>query len=161
MQPLATITSIKPAARAGVVQVNGVGLVYKTSGQDVLAVSDVSLEVKPGRFVVLVGPSGCGKSSLLMMMAGLDGVMNRIDPGDPLDKDIYSLSPEELKDVPHMPGSLDESLEALEKDHEFLLRGDVFTRDLLTTWIDYKREREVDAVRLRPVPHEFYLYYDC
>jgi NitT/TauT family transport system ATP-binding protein len=71
MQPLANITSIKPAARAGVVQVNGVGLVYKTSGQDVLAVSDVSLEVKPGRFVVLVGPSGCGKSSLLMMMAGL------------------------------------------------------------------------------------------
>ncbi len=96
-----------------------------------------------------------------MMMAGLDGVMNRIDPGDPLDKDIYSLSPEELKDVPHMPGSLDESLEHLEKDQEFLLRGDVFTRDLLRTWIDYKREREVDAVRLRPVPHEFYLYYDA
>jgi glutamine synthetase len=96
-----------------------------------------------------------------MMMAGLDGVMNRIDPGDPLDKDIYSLSPEELKDVPTMPGSLDESLDHLEKDHEFLLRGDVFTRDLLQTWIEYKREREVDAVRLRPVPHEFYLYYDA
>ena len=96
-----------------------------------------------------------------MMMAGLDGIINRIDPGDPLDKDIYSLSPEELKDVPHMPGSLEESLQALEKDQEFLLRGDVFTRDLLTTWIDLKREREVDAVRLRPVPYEFYLYYDC
>ncbi len=96
-----------------------------------------------------------------MMMAGLDGIINKIDPGDPLDKDIYSLSPEELKGVPHVPGSLAESLETLEKDHEFLLRGDVFTRDLLETWIDYKREREVDPVRLRPVPYEYYLYYDC
>jgi glutamine synthetase len=95
-----------------------------------------------------------------MMMAGLDGVKNRIDPGDPLDKDIYALSPEELKEVPHMPGSLDEALSALERDHEFLLQGDVFTKDLLQTWIDYKRERELDAVRLRPVPYEFFLYYD-
>ena len=85
---------------------------------------------------------------------------NRIDPGDPLDKDIYALSPEELKEVPHMPGSLDEALHALERDHEFLLHGDVFTRDLIGTWIEYKREREVDAVRLRPVPYEFFLYYD-
>ena len=74
-----------------------------------------------------------------MMMAGLDGIQNQIDPGDPLDKDIYALSPEELKDVPHMPGSLDEALDALEKDHEFLLRGDVFTKDVITTWIEYKR----------------------
>jgi glutamine synthetase len=95
-----------------------------------------------------------------MMMAGLDGVQNRIDPGDPLDKDIYALSPEELKEVPHMPGSLDEALSALERDHEFLLRGDVFTKDIIATWLDYKREREVDAVRLRPVPYEFFLYYD-
>jgi len=95
-----------------------------------------------------------------MMMAGLDGVQNRIDPGDPLDKDIYALSPEELKDVPHVPGTLEEALGALEKDHEFLLRGDVFSRDLIQTWVDYKREREVNPVRLRPVPHEFYLYYD-
>jgi glutamine synthetase len=95
-----------------------------------------------------------------MMMAGLDGVQNRIDPGDPLDKDIYALSPEELKEVPHMPGSLDEALSALERDHEFLLRGDVFTKDIIHTWIDFKREREVDAVRLRPVPYEFFLYYD-
>jgi glutamine synthetase len=96
-----------------------------------------------------------------MMMAGLDGVQNRIDPGDPLDKDIYALSPEELKEVPHMPGSLDQALEALERDHEFLLRGDVFTRDIISTWIDYKREREIDPVRLRPVPYEFFLYYDA
>ncbi len=95
-----------------------------------------------------------------MLMAGLDGIQNRIEPGDPLDKDIYALSPEELKEVPHMPGSLDEALDHLEQDHEFLLRGDVFTRDLIQTWIDYKREREVDPVRLRPVPYEFYLYYD-
>ncbi|MGK3999863.1 type I glutamate--ammonia ligase [Sorangium sp. So ce1024] len=95
-----------------------------------------------------------------MMMAGLDGIQNRIDPGDPLDKDIYALSPEELKEVPHMPGSLDEALTALERDHEFLLRGDVFTRDIIKTWIEFKREREVDAIRLRPVPHEFFLYFD-
>jgi glutamine synthetase len=95
-----------------------------------------------------------------MMMAGLDGVLNKIDPGDPLDKDIYSLSPEELKNVPTMPGSLSEGIDALRKDHEFLLRGDVFTQDLLETWIDYKIEREVDPVRLRPVPYEFYLYFD-
>jgi glutamine synthetase len=95
-----------------------------------------------------------------MMMAGLDGVQNRIDPGDPLDKDIYALSPEELKEVPHMPGSLDAALDTLERDHEFLLKGDVFTRDIIHTWIELKREKEVDAVRLRPVPYEFFLYYD-
>jgi glutamine synthetase len=95
-----------------------------------------------------------------LTMAGLDGIEKKIHPGDALDKDIYSLSPEELKEVPHVAGSLPEALEALEKDHEFLLKGDVFTRDFVETWVDYKREREIDPVRLRPVPHEFYLYYD-
>ncbi|MFO0661428.1 MAG: hypothetical protein U0165_16585 [Polyangiaceae bacterium] len=95
-----------------------------------------------------------------MLMAGLDGIQNKIDPGDPIDKDIYSLAPEELKQIPHMPGSLEAALEHLEADHEFLLRGDVFTKDLLETWIEYKRERELDPVRLRPVPYEFFLYYD-
>jgi glutamine synthetase len=95
-----------------------------------------------------------------MLMAGLDGIQNRIDPGDPLDKDIYALSPEELKDVPHVPGTLEEALNALEHDHEYLLKGDVFTRDLIQTWIEYKREREVGPVRLRPVPYEFFLYFD-
>jgi glutamine synthetase len=95
-----------------------------------------------------------------LMMAGIDGIKNRIDPGDPLDKDIYSLSPEELKDVAHVPHSLDAALIALEKDYEFLLAGDVFTRDLLETWIAYKREREVDTLRARPQPYEFFLYYD-
>ncbi len=95
-----------------------------------------------------------------MMMAGLDGVENKLDPGQPLDKDIYDLGPEELAKVPSMPGSLESALDALETDHQFLLKGDVFTEELIATYIDYKRTKEVDAVRLRPHPHEFMLYYD-
>ena len=95
-----------------------------------------------------------------MLMAGLDGVEKKIDPGDPLDKDIYGLSPEELKDIPKMPGSLDEALDCLKKDHEFLLKSDVFTQDVIETWIDYKMEKEVNPVRLRPSPLEFALYFD-
>jgi glutamine synthetase len=95
-----------------------------------------------------------------MMMAGLDGIQNKIDPGQPLDKDIYGLGPEELKAVPTLPGSLDASLNALEKDHEFLLKGDVFTEDVVETWINYKRRHEVDPLRMRPHPYEFALYYD-
>lgn len=95
-----------------------------------------------------------------MLMAGLDGIANKIDPGDPLDKDIYDLSPEELADVPSTPGSLEEALNELEADHDFLLKGDVFTEDVIQTWIEYKRENEVDALRLRPHPYEFALYYD-
>ncbi len=95
-----------------------------------------------------------------MMMAGLDGIQNKIDPGQPLDKDIYDLSPEELKHVPSLPGSLDESLKALEKDHQFLLKGDVFSEELIHLWVDYKRKREIDPVRMRPHPYEFQLYYD-
>jgi glutamine synthetase len=95
-----------------------------------------------------------------MLMAGLDGIENRIDPGDPLDKDIYGLSPEELKDVPKMPGSLEEALGELKKDHEFLLKGDVFTPDVIEAWIDTKVERELNPVRLRPSPMEFALYFD-
>jgi glutamine synthetase len=96
-----------------------------------------------------------------MLMAGLDGIENRIHPGEPMDKDIYSLSPEELAGIPTAPGSLSESLAALEKNHAFLLRGDVFSTDLIDAWIAYKRENEVDHVRLRPCPSEFYLYYDA
>ncbi len=95
-----------------------------------------------------------------MLMAGLDGIENKIDPGEPLDKDIYSLSPEELKDVPKMPGSLDEALDCLRKDHKFLLKGDVFTEDVIQTWIEYKTAKEVNPVRLRPHPMEFALYFD-
>ncbi|MFP5318714.1 MAG: type I glutamate--ammonia ligase [Acidimicrobiia bacterium] len=95
-----------------------------------------------------------------MLMAGLDGVQNRIEPPDPVDKDLYDLPPEELALVPQVPGSLDEALAALEADHDYLLAGGVFTPDLIETWLAYKRLREIDEVRLRPHPWEFYLYYD-
>jgi glutamine synthetase len=95
-----------------------------------------------------------------LLMAGLDGIENKIDPGQPLDKDIYDLAPEELAKVPSMPGSLEDALDALEADHQFLLKGDVFTEQLLRTYIDYKREKEVTAVKLRPHPYEFSMYYD-
>jgi len=94
------------------------------------------------------------------LMAGLDGIEKRIDPGEPLDKNIYGLSPEEMADIPSAPGSLSEALDFLEKDHDFLLKGDVFTPDLIDMWINYKRENEVDAINMRPHPHEFALYYD-
>jgi glutamine synthetase len=95
-----------------------------------------------------------------MLMAGLDGVLNKLEPGEPLDKDIYDLSPEEMKSVPSMPASLEEALSCLEDDHDFLLKGDVFSEDLIDTFIDYKRKNEADAIRLRPHPYEFALYYD-
>lgn len=95
-----------------------------------------------------------------MMMAGVDGIMNKINPGEPLDKDIYDLSPEEMKNVPSMPASLDEALTCLEEDHTFLTKGDVFSEELIETFISYKRRAEAEAVRLRPHPYEFALYYD-
>ena len=95
-----------------------------------------------------------------MMMAGLDGVLNKTDPGEPLDKDIYDLTPEEMKKVPSMPASLDEALTCLEEDHEFLTKGDVFSEELIETFVSYKRKAEAEAVRLRPHPYEFALYYD-
>lgn len=107
-------------------------------------------------------PSGnpyLGFSAILM--AGLDGIMNRIDPGDPLDKDIYDMPPEELANVPSTPESLSAALRALEDDHEFLLKGDVFTEDVIETWIKYKFEKEIKPMALQPHPLEFGLYYDC
>ena len=95
-----------------------------------------------------------------MLMAGLDGIQNKIKPPDPLDKDLYDLPPEDLAKVAKTPGSLAEVLDALEADHEFLLKGDVFTRDVIETWLDYKRVKEVDVIRLRPHPWEFALYFD-
>jgi glutamine synthetase len=97
-----------------------------------------------------------------MLMAMLDGIQEKVSPGDPLDRDIYEMSRAEMK---HMgirttPGSLEEAINALEQDHAFLLRGDVFTEDLVQTWMTYKREKELDPIRLRPHPHEFSLYYD-
>jgi glutamine synthetase len=95
-----------------------------------------------------------------MLMAVLDGIENKIDPGDPLDKNIYDLPPEELAELDSAPGSLDEALAALAADHEFLLKGNVFTQDVIDMWLEYKTENEVNPVRLRPHPHEFFLYYD-
>ena len=95
-----------------------------------------------------------------ILMAVLDGIQNKIDPGDPLDKNIYNLPPEELAEIPSAPGSLEEALEALKADQEFLLKGDVFTQDAIDMWIEYKTENEINDVKLRPHPHEFYLYYD-
>ena len=95
-----------------------------------------------------------------VLMAALDGIENKIDPGDPLDKDIYGLPPEELALIPSAPGSLEEALAALKEDNAFLLKGDVFTQDAIDMWIEYKTEKEVNPVKLRPHPHEFSLYYD-
>ena len=94
-----------------------------------------------------------------MLMAGLDGIKNRIEPHAPVDKDLYELPAEELKNIPQVPGSLEEVLKALEADHEYLLAGDVFTKDLIETWIDYKREKEIKPFAQRPHPYEFELYY--
>src|SRR3990172_4621399 len=96
-----------------------------------------------------------------MLMAGLDGIENKIDPGDPLDKNTYELSPEEAAKLKTVPGSLEESLRALEEDHDFLLKGGVFTKDVIDVWQEFKREVEIDPVRLRPHPWEFYLYFDA
>jgi len=95
-----------------------------------------------------------------MLMAGLDGIMNRIDPGEPMDKNLYELPPEDLAKVPQVPGSLGEALDHLESDHAFMLKGNVFTRDFIEMWIGNKR-KEQDGIRLRPHPYEFHMYYDA
>ncbi len=95
-----------------------------------------------------------------LLMAGLNGIENKIEPPEPLDRDLYDLEPEEAAKVKNVAGSLEQALDALEQDHAFLLKGDVFTKDVIETWLDYKRSKEVDPVRLRPHPHEFALYFD-
>jgi glutamine synthetase len=95
-----------------------------------------------------------------MLMAMIDGITNKIHPGEPLDKDLYDLPPEQLKDVPKPPASLAQALDALEQDSGFLTRGDVFTDDVIETWIRFKREEEIEAIRVRPHPYEFALYFD-
>jgi glutamine synthetase len=95
-----------------------------------------------------------------LLMAGLDGIMNKTEPPKPIDKDLYELEPEEAAMVKNMPATLDQALDALERDNDFLLKGDVFTKDVIETWLNYKRTKEVDALRLRPHPYEFALYFD-
>ncbi len=104
--------------------------------------------------------ANCYLAFAAILMAGLDGIRNKIDPGPSLDKDIYHLKPEEAKKIKQVPGTLEEVLDALEADNKFLQEGNVFTQDLIETYIAYKREKEVDPVRLRPHPYEFHLYYD-
>ncbi len=93
-------------------------------------------------------------------MAGLDGIKNKIEPPAPVDKDIYELEPEEASGIQSAPGSLAEVLDALERDNAYLLEGEVFTKDLIENWIEYKRTREVEQIALRPHPYEFHLYFD-
>jgi glutamine synthetase len=95
-----------------------------------------------------------------MVMAAIDGIQNKIHPGDPLDKDIYHLTPEEYENMGSAPALLEEALDCLEEDHEYLLKGDVFTADVIHYWVKYKRENEVDAIRQRPHPFEFCMYFD-
>ena len=95
-----------------------------------------------------------------MLMAGLDGIQNKIDPGEPMDKDLFEMSEEEMQDIPTVPSSLRRAIDALEEDHDYLLKGGVFTKDVIDVWLEYKRKREIDAVRMRPHPYEFYLYFD-
>ena len=95
-----------------------------------------------------------------MLMAVLDGIENKIKPGEPLDRDIYEMTEKELAATPKVPGNLTQALEALEKDHAFLTKGDVFTDDLIQTWIEYKRDNELHELAIRPHPYEFFLYYD-
>ncbi len=104
--------------------------------------------------------ANCYLAFSAMLMAGLDGIQNKIDPGEAMDKNLYDLAPEEAGNIPTMPASLDEALNNLENDYQFLLKGGVFSEDLVEAWIGYKRENEVDQVRIRPHPHEFFLYYD-
>tara|TARA_Y100000031_G_scaffold150115_1_gene188961 strand:- start:4123 stop:4413 length:291 start_codon:yes stop_codon:yes gene_type:complete len=96
-----------------------------------------------------------------MLMAVIDGIQNKIDPGKPLDRDIYEMKPDEMEGYSHTPGSLEEALDALENDHAFLAEGGVFTDDLIETWIEWKREEELAPLAQRPHPYEFYLYYDA
>ncbi len=105
-------------------------------------------------------PVGAVRGFSAMLMAALDGIQNKINPGNPMDKNIYDLPPEVLKEIPSTPPNLGAALDALERDHDFLLRGDVFSSDIIETWIAYKRENEVDEIAVRPHPHEFTLYFD-
>ena len=95
-----------------------------------------------------------------MMMAGLDGIKNKIEPPAPVDKDLYELPPDEAANIPQVPSSLPAVIDRLEQDHDYLLEGGVFTPDLIETWIRHQADEEIDAIRLRPHPYEFAMYYD-
>ena len=140
-----------------------INLVYSRSNRSAsIRIPQYSTNPKTKRIEYRCPDSSCNPYLALsaMLMAGLDGIKHQIDPGEPIDKDIYELSTEEKANIKSTPGSLMEVLEALKKDHGFLVQGGVFTEDLLETWINYKMKNEYEAVALRPHPYEFYLYYD-
>jgi glutamine synthetase len=140
-----------------------VNLVYSSRNRSAavrIPVTGTSAKAKRVEFRVPDPSSNPYLAFSALLMAGLDGIKNKIEPPEPVDKDLYELPPEELADIAHVPASLPEALDALEADHGFLTEGDVFTDDLIETWIDWKRANEVDPIRLRPHPHEFELYYD-
>ncbi len=140
-----------------------INLVYSARNRSAavrVPVTGTSAAAKRIEFRLPDGSSNPYLAFSAMLLAGLDGVMNKTEPHDPVDKDIYDLPPEELTGLPSVPRSLEESLAGLADDHEFLLQGDVFTDDLIETWIDYKLDAEIAEVQLRPHPHEFLLYYD-
>lgn len=95
-----------------------------------------------------------------MLMAGLDGIQHKIDPGELLDVDLFELSDAQMQKIATVPSSLRRAIDALEADHEYLLKGGVFTQDVIDVWLEFKRKREIDPVRMRPHPYEFYLYFD-
>ncbi len=140
-----------------------INLVYSQSNRSAsIRIPQYSTSAKSKRIEYRCPDSSCNPylAFAAMLLAGLDGIKNQIDPGEPVDKDIYELAPEDKTNIKSTPGTLLEVLEALKKDHDFLLQGEVFTEDLLDTWISYKKKNEYEAVALRPHPYEFYLYYD-
>src|SRR5262245_13850223 len=156
-----TTNSYKRLARGTEAPVN---LAYSRRNRSAairIPVSSAKARAKRLEYRVPDGASNPYLAFAAMLMAVVDGVKNKIDPGEPLDKDIYDLDPEELRGVPKTPESLEEALSCLERDQEFLLQGDVFTEDVIGTWIWYKRDREVNALKLRPSPYEFRLYFDA
>jgi glutamine synthetase len=140
-----------------------VNLAYSQRNRSAICRIPVTKSIKAKRIEFRAPDPSCNPYLCFaaLLMAGLDGIQNRIDPGQPTDKDLYELPTEEAKLIKQVPASLGAVLEALEADNEFLLKGDVFTTDFLETYIDYKRKNELDPVRLRPTPHEFSLYFDC
>jgi glutamine synthetase len=140
-----------------------VNLVYSSRNRSAavrIPVTGTSAKAKRVEFRVPDPSSNPYLAFSALLMAGLDGIKNKIEPPEPVDKDLYELPPEELADIAHVPASLPEALDALEADHGYLTEGDVFTPDLIETWVDWKRVNEVDPIRLRPHPHEFELYFD-
>jgi glutamine synthetase len=140
-----------------------VNLVYSARNRSAcirIPVTGVSPKAKRIEFRVPDPSSNPYLAFAAQLMAGLDGIKNKIEPMAPIDKDLYELPPEELANIPQLPASLDKALEALEADNEYLQAGGVFPADLIETWINYKRTNEIDPIRLRPHPHEFEMYYD-